>query len=147
MIRVLMTNLDAYDYDLPPSRIAQDPVARREESRALFMVRGTDGAFPNRLSVAHQTEGGNFSAVSRSEIVVGEVVHAAIVRDAESLKIYFNGELEALQAHDGSITLNDEPLRLGAGGRDEVDEFFSGSIIEVRISNVALEPDDFLHIP
>ena len=44
-----MVAIDAYDFELPPELIAQEPPPERGASRALYLTRGIDGARPGEF--------------------------------------------------------------------------------------------------
>jgi hypothetical protein len=92
----------------------------------------------------------------RNTVAVGEWHHIAGVFDlsdpAASMKIYLNGQLKASSSRPSANPpdTNSLPISIGfrrtnTGGRDG--DYFEGLIDEVRISNYALDPADFLLVP
>jgi hypothetical protein len=68
--------------------------------------------------------------------------HVAGVYDGAQLRLYVDGVLKASVAGSGSVEVSTRAVTFGTFGAD-----FQGQIDEVRISNVALAPEQFLRAP
>lgn len=68
--------------------------------------------------------------------------HVAGVYDGAALALYVDGVLKSSVAGSGSVQVSTQPVEIGTFGAD-----FQGQIDEVRISNVALSPEQFLRAP
>ena len=71
-----------------------------------------------------------------SALSAGSWTHLALTYDGTTVKLYLNGVLASSKAQSGSITSSTYPLQIG--GDSIYGEYFSGSIDEVRVYNVAL---------
>ena len=89
-------------------------------------------------------DGGNFSMGSKNSLPLNEFVHIAIVRGTEAVTLYINGEEVSSYSSPPEAALWEEPVVFGAGGYKEIEKYFTGIIDEVRISNEALDPSNFL---
>jgi hypothetical protein len=70
---------------------------------------------------------------SGANIPVGEWTHVAGTYDKTTAKIYINGVLSASQNYTANISQNNNPIEIGRTNSS----YFSGSIDEVRVWNVA----------
>jgi hypothetical protein len=71
--------------------------------------------------------------------------HLALSFDGKHARFFINGKLVATVEQEGSLTPNRLPLYVGADptGNGSATSFFTGSIDEVRLSDVARYQDDF----
>ncbi|HOV77540.1 MAG TPA: LamG domain-containing protein, partial [Sedimentisphaerales bacterium] len=79
------------------------------------------------------------SVISRGDIVTGEWVHIAAVRNttARTISVYLNGEFDNSVAHSNTAALNaNNNLVIGANTLDN--RYYNGQMDEVQIFNVAL---------
>jgi len=81
------------------------------------------------------------SAAATDTALQGKWMHVAVTFGAGSLKIYVNGNLQRTVAQTGSLTATTGPLWIG-GNQVFLDEFFSGTMDEVRILGTALSQAD-----
>jgi fibronectin type 3 domain-containing protein len=81
--------------------------------------------------------GSNANVFAPSVLSVGAWTHLAVTYDGSSLKIYVNGTLASTQAKTGAISTSANPLQIG-GDSFWSQQFFNGSIDEVRVYNTAL---------
>ena len=81
------------------------------------------------------------SAAGIDTALVGRWMHVAVTYGGGSLKMYVNGNLQRTVAQTGNLTATTGPLWLG-GNQVFLDEFFSGTMDEVRILGVALSVAD-----
>lgn len=83
-------------------------------------------------------------SVDFDRALLGTWMHVAATWDGETtgmLYLYINGMLVQTKVNDGGpINPTTAPLRIGAAGYDPDAENFHGSIDEVRLWNVALDP-------
>lgn len=85
---------------------------------------------------------GNFG--SNTTIDAKQWSHIVGVFDGNERKIYINGQLDTTQYISGQIPSNDEPVRIGGGGR--MSRYFEGLIDDVRIYSKALSDQNILGI-
>jgi hypothetical protein len=86
--------------------------------------------------------GTNTKAVAATDSALSTMwMHVALTYDGASMKIYVNGNLQRTLAVTGSMAATSNPLTIG-GNNAWLDEFFSGTIDEVRVMNVALAIGD-----
>jgi len=74
---------------------------------------------------------------SNANLQVGEWVHIACTYNMVQAKIFVNGELMAQASRNFEIPQNDQPLEIGRS-KDVSFEYFSGTIDEVRVWDIAL---------
>ena len=78
------------------------------------------------------------------DLVVGEWVHLAAVKTGTSIQLYRNGIATGAPGTAGTFT-NVMPFYIGGDvGNPSANEFFTGSIDDVRIYDEALSPEDIL---
>ncbi len=83
--------------------------------------------------------GGTFASMSlygTSALPVNTWTHLAATYDGTTLRLYVNGVQVASRAQTGAIATSTNPLQIG--GDNIYDQFYQGSIDEVRVYNVAL---------
>ncbi len=78
----------------------------------------------------------DINATATSALPVNTWVHVATTYDGATLRTFVNGTQVATRAITGSIVTSTSPLRIG--GNSVWGEYFSGTIDEVRVYNVAL---------
>lgn len=82
-------------------------------------------------------------------LISGEWQHVAGIFQNGALSLYLNGKRIGMRPANGMDTLPDRLSVAGIGAYvrkagEDIGQFFDGNIDEVRISNRALAPDDFL---
>ncbi len=87
---------------------------------------------------AHVASPGTIGTAT-SPLALNTWYHVAAVYDGAALALYVNGDLKSSVPGSGSVQVSTQPVQLGTFGAD-----FQGQIDEVRISNVALAPAQFL---
>ena len=84
---------------------------------------------------------------STSDVVTGEWIHVAAVRDVRpdegmaEIRVYVNGVREAVEAHTNLLPVDANPL-ITIGGNTIDRRFFRGMLDEVALFGVALEDED-----
>ena len=82
------------------------------------------------------TTGGPLSASMGSALALDQWSHLAVVFDGSQVRYYVNGLLVTTASLPATITARSNPLRIGADNNTQ--QFFNGSLDEVRIYNRAL---------
>ena len=93
---------------------------------------------PNTTYWGYTTNGGSLNNVQTSALTTNTWYHIAVIRIADNVKYYVNGQMVANVS--GAIA-NNEMIILGSTVENA--EFFTGYIDEFRISNVARWTSDF----
>jgi len=90
------------------------------------------------------TAGGPLSASMGSALALNQWSYLAVVFDGSQVKFYLNGALVSTVPLQATITARSNPFRLGADNNTQ--QFFKGSLDEVRIYNHALTTQEILTI-
>jgi chitodextrinase len=101
---------------------------------ALYANAQTNG--PN----GHAFVGGDMDVGSTSRLPVKRWTHVATTYDGSRLQLYVNGATVGSRPLTGSLTTSTGALRIG--GNAVWDEWFSGTIDDVRVYNRAIGPKD-----
>jgi len=113
----------------------------------LQILEGIDPYYPGYATYTHQTGQGNWSAlVSDCPFPTNEFFNIAVTLSAGEFRAYINGEQKNHVLNPSPPLLNNEPVRIGAGGYYSVSDFFKGVIDEVRIYNRALSAMEILNL-
>jgi len=88
------------------------------------------------------TTSGVLSASMGSALVLNQWSYLAVVFDGSQVKFYLNGALVTTASLPATITARSNPFRLGADNNTQ--QFFKGSLDEVRIYNRALTAQEIL---
>ena len=100
-----------------------------------LQINADNSAAPTRLSWAHDTPMGNFSAGgSTAALPLNTYVHVAVTMDATALRFYVDGVLNMAHANPPAPGFNDAHVLIGRGTYNG----FVGAIDSVRIYNRAL---------
>jgi len=85
------------------------------------------------------------NAVSGRKLLPNKWTHVAGVFDGQQLRIYLDGQLTGTSAGQGTRTLNNLPLYLGAdpNGAGDPTRSFGGELDEVRLSKTVRYTDEF----
>jgi len=84
-----------------------------------------------------------YSATSTTSVNNGEWHHILAIYDGADIKMYVNGVLEDTNSNPiGNLPINDGNIRIGADYKTIPENFFNGTIDEVRIYNRALSPTE-----
>lgn len=130
-----MTELDRYDYDLPPELIAQQPPNPRGASRALFVTRGQDpaevGAFGE---LPHRLQGDECLVVNDTRVIPARV--RARRETGGQVEVFF---LRRERQEDSSEVWQawispSRRIREGESLRSEVDESVTIEVVARRDS-------------
>ena len=129
-----------------PAAIGQQVIVRKRgglAGSAYILDMEPDGNISFRL------QDDNTKAKSAIPLQVDRTYHVAGTWDGSVIKVFVNYGLEGQFAYNGPLVANDDKLGIGAILRNNgtVGQGFSGLIDSVRISDVALDPDEFLAIP
>jgi RHS repeat-associated protein len=92
------------------------------------------------IGISHGGSGTNVTANSASSLTMGAWAHVVGTYDGSSLRLYFNGHSDAQTSTTGSIINASQNVVIGADTAAST-EYFTGSLDEVRISNVARSAD------
>jgi hypothetical protein len=90
---------------------------------------------------------GGEHSIGGGVLVMGECYHVAATWDGATMRLFINGEETTSGPFQGPVHYDDNPVLIGAdddGGGVPGNAFFLGQIDEVRISEGALSPEDFL---
>ena len=113
-------------------------VALKEQSGnlvyALYANAQTNG--PN----GHAFVGGDMDVGSTSRLPVNRWTHVATTYDGSTLRLYVNGATVGSRTLSGRLTTSTGALRIG--GNAVWDEWFSGTIDDVRVYSRAIGPKD-----
>jgi hypothetical protein len=93
--------------------------------------------------------GGNRYALSSVVPPLGAWSHVAGTWDGQTMKLYLNGEVLATAPYQGAIGYDSNPIIIGAdddGAGVPGCCYFVGAIDEVRLSDRALTPDEFVQL-
>lgn len=108
-----------------------------------LMAFGNDAAWPGYASYAHETAGGNWSALaSAGPLPASEWVHLLVTLSSTEFRAYVNGALQWTFPSPAPPLANDAPVTIGAGGYSGLSEFFSGDIDAIRIYGRALTGEE-----
>ncbi len=147
------------DYAIVPSLVEQGP--QEEVTLEAWIKRNSqdDGMVVSRngpyyLSVrGNKVEGGVYMGGSdwtdlrgQTEIQVGRWYYIAMTYDGEVLKVYVNGKEDASIPKTGIMPHTGQELFIGWGEPGQ-NQFFSGTIDEVRVSNISRDNFEFLPKP
>jgi glucose/arabinose dehydrogenase len=99
----------------------------------------TGGTVPNFFV---GTTGGPVSASMGIALALNQWSHLAVVFDGSQVLYYLNGTLVTTASLPATITARSNPFRLGADNNTQ--QFFKGSLDEVRIYNRALTEQEIL---
>ena len=77
-------------------------------------------------------------------LVANKWQHLAVTKSGSTVNIYLNGVLKSSKTFGGAITATSNTMRIGCYASAIIcsSSYFSGSLDEVRISNVARTPDE-----
>ncbi len=111
----------------------------------------------NKLAWQQYDKAGNFVEVVSDAALAQDVwYHAAVVNNGSTLSLYLDtygdGSGYVLQSQtaivDGALFDIEHVWNIGKGAHDGgLAHWFTGTIDEVRISNTALSPDEFVFVP
>jgi hypothetical protein len=105
------------------------------------------GNHDGKLGVDAEENGGHHFVYSDSTTWRDKWYHAAYVFSTAGMKLYVNGILQSDQnAFSASLVSNTEDLIFGYSSHDQ-GQYFHGLIDAVRISNVPLDPGEFINHP
>jgi hypothetical protein len=142
--RIQVANESDFDFTTAVTLEAWIKPATVSGTKGIITKNSGDGAHPyqvrledDEITFGFYSDGINWNPLttSNANLVAGEWVHIACTYDMTNAKIYVNGVQKASTTDfTFSIPLNNQPLEIGrTGGGD----YFSGSIEEVRVWNVA----------
>jgi len=106
-----------------------------------------DKKFDFGLSPAGDGSGSNWIETGKID---GEWYHVAFISDGEKMKIYVNGNLEAINDAPSTIYTSQRPIHIGAWNAKEADAqeefstYFTGIIDELKIYNRSLSEEEIL---
>lgn len=91
----------------------------------------------------HVTESGNWSSIASSEpLPIGSFFCLAISVDRNNFKSYINGQVVRQAQNITPPKQNDNPVYIGLGGHNAIDEYFSGIIDEVQFYSRVLSDNE-----
>lgn len=113
----------------------------KDASNSTWMMDLTDsGVLRSRFDTAVQ---GNQTPNTGVNIADGQWHHVALSYDGTSARLYIDYVLKKTQTINGTLDYNTSAMNIGNSGGGRA---FDGWIDEVRVSDAALDPDQFLRV-
>ena len=126
--------LEAWVYPQSVKSDWRTVVVKERESARSYGLYG--GSSRGRSAGIADIGGAEETAMSSKSLPLRSWSHLAATYDGSRLRLYVNGVLTDTETAAGSITTGDGPLRIG--GSPVLDEWFNGTIDELRVYNRAL---------